>query len=59
MSLRRSFDPKMGWGNLSQKGVELKMIEGSHLEVIVEPLVRSLAKQLSESIAAAKIDLGI
>jgi amino acid adenylation domain-containing protein len=59
LSLRRSFDPKMGWGDLTREGVDIKMIDGSHLEVIVEPQVHSLARQLSKSIAAAKFEFKI
>ncbi|MSP12534.1 MAG: alpha/beta fold hydrolase [Chloroflexi bacterium] len=41
-----SFDPQMGWGELALGGVEVREIEGSHLELLRDPFVGTLARQL-------------
>jgi thioesterase domain-containing protein len=51
LSLLRSFDSAMGWGRLAMGGVEIKIIEGSHFNIVARPQVESLARQLKESIS--------
>jgi thioesterase domain-containing protein len=51
LSLLRSFDSAMGWGRLAMGGVEIKIIEGSHFNIVARPQVESLARHLKESIS--------
>ncbi len=39
-------DPQLGWGAYAAGGVEVHRIPGSHLEIIREPYVRTLAEKL-------------
>jgi thioesterase domain-containing protein/acyl carrier protein len=48
------FDPQMGWGNLADKGVEVKEITGFHAFILQTPYVQQLARQLRLSLANAK-----
>lgn len=41
-----SNDPEMGWGVIALKGVDVKVIPGSHLRIFKEPHVRYLAQEL-------------
>ncbi len=45
-------DPSWGWGRLAAGGVELRRIEGNHMNVMTPPHVNELARQLSELLAA-------
>lgn len=42
------------WSNLTNNGVDLHLIPGSHLDVFHEPNVQLLAKKLTESIVKAQ-----
>ncbi|MFN8598686.1 MAG: amino acid adenylation domain-containing protein [Anaerolineae bacterium] len=50
MSLFRASDPQMGWGRLARGGVEIKMIEGGHNNILEVPYVESLAEQLKAAL---------
>lgn len=50
LSLFRSFDLEMGWGRLARGGVEVKIIDGAHSNIIFPPHVASLAEKLGESL---------
>jgi thioesterase domain-containing protein len=41
-------DREQGWGALAQGGVEIHDVEGDHLTMLAEPLVKAVAAQLSE-----------
>jgi thioesterase domain-containing protein/acyl carrier protein len=43
-----SLDPTMGWGDLVQGGVEVKMVEGFHRNIHLPPYVASLASELKQ-----------
>jgi len=49
-SLFRLQGPTMGWDRLSTGSVEVKMIAGNHNNILEQPHVRTLAKQLKESL---------
>jgi thioesterase domain-containing protein len=53
LSLSRSHDPEMGWGELATGGVEIKMIPGAHYNLLEKPHVEALAAQLKSSLAQA------
>jgi amino acid adenylation domain-containing protein len=50
LSLFRAQDPSMGWGQLAKRGVEIRMLDGSHSTILMRPQVVSLAKQLKASL---------
>lgn len=50
LSLLRAGDPLMGWSILAQGGVTVRMIAGSHRNILEEPHVKSLASQLNNAI---------
>ena len=54
LSLRRSHDPELGWGNLAMGGVEMKRIAGAHYSALQKPYVASLAAKLMESLTQAQ-----
>jgi thioesterase domain-containing protein len=56
MSLFRATDPEMGWGDLTQNGVEIRMIDGGHNTILEHPHVQSLAAQLQSELQAARSD---
>lgn len=50
LSLSRSFDPTMGWGQRTTGGVTLRMIPGAHYNILVQPYVREFARQLRQEL---------
>jgi thioesterase domain-containing protein len=46
LSLMRAGDPLMGWGNLSQDGIDVRFVAGSHGTLLEELHVCSLAARL-------------
>ncbi|HEY6923245.1 MAG TPA: alpha/beta fold hydrolase, partial [Steroidobacteraceae bacterium] len=46
-------DPTRGWGRLSQRPVEVAAVPGTHLSLLVEPNVRTLASYLDEFLQKA------
>ncbi len=53
LSLLRSGDPYMGWNQLAQGGVKIKMIDGNHQNILKEPQIDSLADQLKNGLEEA------
>jgi thioesterase domain-containing protein len=49
-----SLDPKYGWGELAEGGVDIRIIPGSHEKIFVEPDVRSLAQTLELCLTEAQ-----
>jgi thioesterase domain-containing protein len=49
-SLLGPFDPDLGWHKLTTEEVEVKEISGFHADLLQEPHVHSLARQLKESL---------
>ena len=53
-------DPEMGWAGLVKSGVEIHYIgdtqQGARLEIVNEPLVQELARDLSIRVAQARKD---
>ncbi|MCP5095289.1 MAG: alpha/beta fold hydrolase, partial [Chloroflexi bacterium] len=47
-SLFRAHDPQMGWQKLGKEGVDLRMIEGGHNNILERPYVTSLAQALRD-----------
>jgi thioesterase domain-containing protein len=47
-------DFRLGWGELAEGGVEVRVVPGDHSTVLTEPLVRHLAKALSDELDAAQ-----
>ena len=54
LSLFRSFDPEMGWGQLAAGGVEIQRVSGAHYNILDPPHVASLAAQLGSSLSRAR-----
>jgi len=52
--LRAKFDMVEGWQTLARGGVDIHEIPGTHLDMIKEPHVADLAKQLSACLAAER-----
>jgi thioesterase domain-containing protein len=52
LPLFRSFDPTLNWSQLTKAGVDVRIIEGAHANIIFKPFVDSLAEQLKDSITA-------
>jgi thioesterase domain-containing protein/acyl carrier protein len=50
---QRSRDPLLGWGTLSIGDLELHEVAGSHLSLLFEPHVRSLAEKLTQCLNRA------
>ena len=48
--LRATFDQIAGWQKLAPGGLEVREVPGSHLDMIKEPHVAELAKQLEQSL---------
>jgi len=53
-SLARAHDRTLGWGRLAGKGVQIKMIDGAHYNILELPNVHSPAKQLKVSLEVTK-----
>ncbi len=45
------FDPRLGWGALALRGVNVNVIPGAHLTVLREPYVRRVAWVLARALA--------
>jgi hypothetical protein len=45
-------DRELGWGPLAEDGVEVREIPGTHREIMREPNVEVLAREVSASLAA-------
>jgi thioesterase domain-containing protein len=43
----RSIDPCVGWENLTAGGLDTHELRGTHLDIVVEPNVKTLAERLS------------
>lgn len=54
LSLARSFDPLMGWGGLARGGVESRLIDGSHGNIVFKPYVESLGRELKDALEKAE-----
>lgn len=52
LSLTRSYDPAMGWGQRTTGGVSLRLIPGAHYNILEQPHVKEFARQLSQDLAA-------
>ncbi len=46
-------DPQLGWGEVSLGGVEIINCPGNHLSMLADPLVKTVAKKLRQSIDRA------
>jgi len=46
LPLLKSPDPAMGWEKFVEKGVEIRKVAGTHINILRVPLIESLAKQL-------------
>jgi thioesterase domain-containing protein len=46
-SLRRAYDPELGWGRLAEGGVEVQLIPGDHYDLLECPYVEVLADKLA------------
>jgi thioesterase domain-containing protein len=53
-SLFGPFDPFMGWNSLAAGGVEIREVVGFHGNLLLEPDVQNLAKELSASLDKAQ-----
>ena len=53
-SLFRAHDPQMGWQKLGKRGVDLRMIEGGHNNILERPYVDSLARALRDVLEKAE-----
>jgi hypothetical protein len=52
--LRAKFDMVEGWQSLARGGIDLREVPGTHLDLIKEPHVGELAKQLNECLLDAQ-----
>ena len=43
-------DPALGWGELAEGGVEIRVVAGKHEELVMRPHVRSLADELTAAL---------
>ena len=48
-------DRELGWGPLADRGVEVREIPGTHREIMREPNVTVLARELSASLSEARV----
>jgi amino acid adenylation domain-containing protein/FkbH-like protein len=49
-----TYAPDLGWSELAQEGVDVRVVPGSHARIFVEPNIRELAKELQSALAAGK-----
>jgi thioesterase domain-containing protein len=49
-----TMDFTMDWGEVAEGGVQVRVVPGDHSTMITEPLVRHLAKALSDELDAAQ-----
>ena len=47
-------DPKMGWGELAQDGVEVFEVPGDHMSILDQPRVAELADRLRSCLSATQ-----
>ena len=48
-------DPMLGWGNLVKGGIEIYDTPGHHADLVRDPRVRVLARQLEDALAKAQL----
>jgi thioesterase domain-containing protein len=46
MPLFRPGEPDLGWGCLARGGVDVRMLPGGHHNVLIEPFVQNLAREI-------------
>ena len=49
-----ALDSTLGWSDLAESEVRVRIVPGNHGSIATEPLVRQLAKALSEELDAAQ-----
>jgi thioesterase domain-containing protein len=49
-------DPRLGWGEWTEGGVEVVHVPGDHAHMVHEPAVAELAKKLKQCLAKAEDD---
>src|SRR5205814_8458397 len=49
-----SFDDQYGWGELALGGVAVRIISGAHEQILKEPHVQFVAKQMAECLEAMR-----
>jgi amino acid adenylation domain-containing protein len=49
-----AMDPTLGWKNVTQGDVEVRIVPGDHHSITTEPLVRHLAKALTDALDAVQ-----
>jgi amino acid adenylation domain-containing protein len=54
MALSRLSEPDFGWGKMAKGGVEIKVVPGSHDNILREPYVRGLADSLRSALDEAE-----
>jgi hypothetical protein len=54
MSLLRSFDSQLGWRELASGGVDVRIIDGAHRNILEQPYVQSLSNELKTSLKLAQ-----
>lgn len=50
-----ALDSTLGWNELAGSDVRVHIVPGNHRTIMTEPLVRELAKALSEQLEAAQL----
>lgn len=48
-------DPTLGWGRLAAGGVDVRLVPGSHDDLIARPHVEGLARELKDCLASAQL----
>jgi amino acid adenylation domain-containing protein len=56
--LRAKFDMVEGWRTLASGGIDLREVPGTHLDLIKEPHVGELARQLNECLQDSQLESG-
>jgi thioesterase domain-containing protein len=49
-----ALDSTLGWRDLAESEVRVRVVPGNHASMVTEPLVRQLAKILSDELDAAQ-----
>ena len=47
-------DPKLGWGEVAERGVEIHEVPGDHMSILDKPRVANLAEQLRACLQVAQ-----
>jgi surfactin family lipopeptide synthetase C len=47
-------DPRQFWGKLTSQGLEIRMVPATHVDILVDPNVRTLAEKLGEALEEAR-----